>query len=193
MPIELELQSELDLALTVACTVEGIVACAFGYGLAERTVACVGIGTVKEGPVEGVEVVHLQNGLNLFANVEVLSGVDALIGDSRRSNFSESSGSIGDDVLVDDGEAGRVEDGRRRAFGAAQPVVLLRLVGMGLDRDRGIPERAIEAVGERRAVLTDAVISAIFIVHDPAHLPAAGDVAKYVIVEEFLSRTDRQL
>src|ERR1035437_9585588 len=81
-PLALELQSEGDLALAVRY-IRILV-----DDLAEGAAALVGVGTVELRPVEGVEVVHRENGLDLFTHVEVFSGVQAFHGEAGVSELT---------------------------------------------------------------------------------------------------------
>ena len=74
-----ELQPETDLALAIRYVR------ALRGDLAERTVIRIGVRAVEQGPIECIEVVHLQNALEVFLDVEVLSGVQTFIGISRTS------------------------------------------------------------------------------------------------------------
>src|SRR5580693_5046819 len=79
-PLELELQSELDLALTVIGEIAGR---SLRGNLAKRAVARIVVRAIELRSVEGVEVIHLKNARETFSHVELLSGIQIFDQDRR--------------------------------------------------------------------------------------------------------------
>lgn len=78
---DLELQSEHDLTLPV-----GSVGTSTGDSTKVSIVDLI-VRPVEDRPIEGVEVIHLQNARESFAEVELLSGIEVFVVERRVPEF----------------------------------------------------------------------------------------------------------
>ena len=177
----LELQSETDLALPVRGT--GVVGCT--GDLAKRTVADIRIRTTKDGAVEGIEVVDLEQTGKSFADEELLTSIEVFVVERRVPEFAVVPWDVAQSVRRSWRKRSRVED-RAHDF---REVLLLGVVVAGSSQlDSADPIRTIEAVRERRTVLTDAESTTGFIIQNPAHLPSTENLTGDAMVVEVLDR-----
>src|ERR1019366_6271823 len=165
-----EFESEADLPLSVRNIR------ALRRYLPKRAVTYVVVGTIELRSVEGVEVIHRENSLEPFSNVEVLLGIQVFLKDWCVSHSPIGPLGSADDVLRwGQGECGGVI--HLCDTDLFSKVVAHPAVGSGAQTDRAFPIRAFEAVGEGRAVLTGPIHRSGLVVQDPADLPSAGEVA----------------
>ena len=128
--LDLEQNLHLDLALAVVDlrSSTGV--------LGEGSVARVLIRAVEPRAIEGVEVVHLQDGLEPLTHVEVLSGVQVFHQVSRISEVSVDPLRVADDVLRRGcGKACRIEHRWSGSRAACRKVITHFAVGSGGELD----------------------------------------------------------